>query len=140
MTTGDAKLAQAVADARQKYGPNMTQTQIGKFALDYAMRSVVGVTFDEPSAKRDETRAMKNMLSISGKTLAAFSKTRPAVAKLIMKTVVDAPFGSRHTPLELLEIVWPLLGDKDKMAITALHTADVKQRPKGWHFSRNAGA
>jgi hypothetical protein len=136
--TDDAKLAQAVADARQKYGPNMTQTQIGKFALDYAMRSVVGVTFDELSAKRDETRAMKNMLSISGKTLAAFSKTRPAVANLIMKTVVDAPFGRRHTPLELLEIVWPTLGDEDRQVLTTLHRADVMQRPKGWRMAHEA--
>ena len=138
--TDDAKLAQAVAEARKKYGPNMTQTQIGKFALDYAMKSVGGVTFDELAAKRDETRAMKNMRSISGGTLAAFARTRPAVAKMIMKTVVDAPFGSRHTPLELLEIVWPTLGDEDQAAITELHHVDVKLRPRGWHLSRRAGA
>jgi hypothetical protein len=92
------------------------------------------------AAQRADFGAMENMLCISGKTLAAFATTRAAVAKLIMKTAVDAPFGSRHTPLELLEIVWPTLGDEDRQAITALHRADVKQRPKGWCRSRKAGA
>jgi hypothetical protein len=81
---------------------------------------------------------MKNMRSISGGTLAAFARTRPVVAKMIMKTVVDAPFGSRHTPIELLEIVWPTLGDEDRQVIATLHRADVMQRPKGWRMAHEA--
>jgi hypothetical protein len=123
---------------RSEVSDDMTAAQRANFALDYALKATIGVTFDELAAKRDETRAMRNMLSISGKTLAAFSKTRPAVAKLIMKTVVDAPFGRRHTPLELLEIVWPTLGDEDRQVLTTLHRADVMQRPKGWRMAHEA--
>ena len=55
MTTDDEKLAQAVAEARKKYGPNMTPAQRAEaahaYALDYAMKAAFGLTFDELAAK-----------------------------------------------------------------------------------------
>ena len=62
--TDDNELAKAVDAARAKYGPNMTREQIQAVALDYAMKSAIGLTFDEMAAKSAEKNEDPLMQSI----------------------------------------------------------------------------
>ena len=116
---------------------DMTAAQRADFALDCAMKAAVSATFDELTAK--ETRALR-LLSISEGTIVAFQKMRPYVAKAVLAQAVRAPFGSRYMPVEILEHIWPALSADDRQMVAAMHREEIKQRPKGWHFTRNAGA